>query len=196
MREISIHWADLEDTTIGKLINKKVNQRNAKATNTLKGFGIWAAIIYKQKDTVQQNIAHTQRKMRISSYKSKHEFTREFVENSAAEWTEENLPSDVEFIGLDDENFNPPYAITLLKNMDLLDLPVYSFEHDLTNVMHSYNKFWPLFDGLVKDADDDLLKEFENKCGELAICRTLAKAVIDCKISKKKCWSQIPTEVF
>ena len=98
---------------------------------------------------------------------------------------EKHWPSDVEFIGLDDENFNPPYTITLLKNIDLLDLPVYSFKHDVTNGMHLYSKFLPLFNGLVKDADDDLFKEFENKCGELSIYYTLAKAVIDRKISNK-----------
>ena len=98
---------------------------------------------------------------------------------------EKNWPSDVEFIGLDDEYFNLPYTVTILKNIDLLDLPVYSFKHDVINGMHLYSKFSLLFDGLVKDADDDLLKEFENKCGELAILYTLAKAVIDHKISKK-----------
>ena len=96
-----------------------------------------------------------------------------------------HLPSDVEFIGLDDENFNPSYTITLLKDIDVLDLPLYSFKDDVTKGMHLYNKFLPLFDGLVKDADEHLFKEFENKCGEFSIYYTLAQAVMDRKISKK-----------
>ena len=60
----------LEDTVIGKLINTKVNQHNNKAKNTLKGYSIWAAVTYRHKDTVRQDLAHTQREMRISSYKS------------------------------------------------------------------------------------------------------------------------------
>ena len=109
--------SDLENTVIGKLINKKIDQHNDRTTNTLKAYSIWVAVIYWQKETVQQNIAHTQREMRISSPKSKPEFTREFVEKSAAEWMEKNWPSDVDFLGLDDENFNQPHTVTLLKTL-------------------------------------------------------------------------------
>jgi hypothetical protein len=65
------------------------------------------------------------------------------LKNSAAEWMEKNWPSDVEFTGLDDENLNPPYTVRLLKNIDILDLPVYSFKHDVTIAMHVYSKCYP-----------------------------------------------------
>ena len=53
---------------MGKLINKKVNQHNTKANNTLKGYRIWAAVIYRQKDVdVENRIGRTQRAMTIAS---------------------------------------------------------------------------------------------------------------------------------
>ena len=48
-----------------------------------------------------------------------------------------------------------------------------------------YSKLLPLFDGLVKDADEHLIHEFENKCGEFSIYYTLAKAVMRREIDKK-----------
>ena len=96
-----------------------------------------------------------------------------------------NWPSDVEFRGLDDENFDPPYIVTKLKDVDLLDLPLYSFKEDITKGMRLYSKFLPLFDGLVQDPDDHLTHEFENRCGELSIYHTLAKAVARREIDKK-----------
>ena len=51
--------------------------------------------------------------------------------------------------------------------------------------MRLHSKFLPRFDGLVKDADDDLRKEFENRCGEFSIYYTLSKAVLDHRIDKK-----------
>ena len=60
--------SDLEDTVIGKLINMKVNQHNTKAKHTLKGYSIWAAVIYKQKDA-KGRISRTRRATTIASKK-------------------------------------------------------------------------------------------------------------------------------
>ena len=169
----------LKNTTIGRLINRKVKQHNKTAKKTLKAYSIWAAVVYLQKDTGR--IGHTQREMRISSYKSKHELTRAFIEIMLKNgWKIIGL--DVEFIGLDDEHFDPSYTITLLKDIDVLDLPLYRLKDEVTNGVQLYNKFLPLFDGLVKDADEDLFNEFENKCGEFSIYYTLAKAVTNGEI--------------
>ena len=92
--------------------------------------------------------------------------------------------SPVEFIGLDYENHQPPYMVTKLKDVDLHDLPLYSFKEDVTKGMRLYSKFLPLFDGLVKDADEHLTHEFENKCGEFSMYYTLAKAVMRREIDK------------
>jgi hypothetical protein len=80
----SLH--SLEDTPIGNLINKKARKHNKKVKNTLKGYSIWAAVTYKQKETGR--IAHTQNAMSIKSYKTKDEFTPEFIEESARDWME------------------------------------------------------------------------------------------------------------
>jgi hypothetical protein len=93
--------------------------------------------------------------------------------------------SPVEFIGLDYENHQPPYIVTVLKDVDLGDLPLYSFKDDVTKGMRLHSKFLPLFDGLVQDPDDHLTNEFENKCGEFSIYYTLAKAVVRREIDKK-----------
>ena len=177
----SLH--SLDDTPIGNLIYRKVKQHNKVARNTLKAYTIWAAVTYKQKEN--DRTARTQRAMTIKSYKSKHEFTAEFVEDKAREWMEKNWVSPVEFIGLDYENYDQPYIVTELKNVDLEDLALYSFKQDVTEGMRLYSKFLPLFDGLVKDADDDLKKEFEDRCGEFSIYYTLSKAVMDHRIDKK-----------
>ena len=76
--------------------------------------------------------------------------------------------------------------VTRLKDIDVHDLPVYSFKNDVTKGMRLYSKLLPLFDGLVREADEDLASEFENKCGEFSIYYTLAKAVIRREIDKKK----------
>ena len=92
--------------------------------------------------------------------------------------------SDVEFIGLDDENHQPPYIVTALKDVDLGDLPMYAFKEDITNGMRLHSKLLPLCDGLVQDPDDHLTHEFEHKCGEFSIYYTLAKAVMRREIDK------------
>ena len=64
--------SDLENTVIGKLINKKVDQHNNKAKNTLNCYSIWAAVIYRQKDVdVENSIGRTQHAMTIASKKIK-----------------------------------------------------------------------------------------------------------------------------
>ena len=136
--------------------------------------------------------------MTVKSYKNKEEFTPEFIANKARERMENNWLSDVEFIGLDYENYQPPYIVTKLKDVDLNDLPLYSFKEDITKGMRLHNKFLPLFDGLVKDADDYLTNEFENKCGEFTIYYALVKAVIRGEIDKKyvdpeNCTLRVPT---
>jgi hypothetical protein len=85
----------------------------------LKGYSIWAAVTYRQDDTVEQDIAHTQREMRISSYKSKHEFTREFFEESAAEWMEKYWPADVDLM-VYAENCQPWYKRSNTQVIDIL----------------------------------------------------------------------------
>ena len=174
----------LEGTRIGNLINRKVKHHNTKAKNTLKAYTIWVAVVYKQK-YLQDLIARTQRAMTFKSYKNKEDFTPEFIANKAREWMEQNCLSDVEFVGLDDENYQPPYIVTKLKDVDLHDLPLYSFKEDVTKGMRLHNKFLPLFDGLVKDVDDYLTNEFENKCGEFTIYYALVKAVMNRQIDKK-----------
>ena len=57
-----------------------------------------------------------------------------------------NWLSDVEFVGLDYDNYDPPYTITKLKDVNLEDLPLYSFKEDVTKGMRLYSKFLPLFD--------------------------------------------------
>ena len=161
-----------------------MKDHNETAKKTLKSYTIWAAVLYIQKDVENARIAHIQRAMSIKSYKSKDEFTREIIEKAAEEWMEKYWPSDVEFIGLDD-NFTPPYIVTRLKDVNLEDLPLYSFNEDLTKGMRLYSKFLPLFDGLVEEPDDDLKCEFENKCGEFSIYYTLFKAVMMRQIDKK-----------
>ena len=95
-----------------------------------------------------------------------------------------NWSSPVEVIGLDYENHQPPCMVTKLKDVDLHDLPLYSFKEDVTKGMRLHSKLLPLFDGLVKCADEHLTHEFENNGGEFSIYYTLAKAVTRREIDK------------
>lgn len=174
----------LTNTSLGKQVATLIKKHNAKAANTLKAYTIWAAVTYKQKDA-DDRVVRTQRAMDVKSYKNKEDFTPEFIEDKAREWMERNWVSPVEFIGLDYENYQPPYIVTKLKDVDLNDLPLYSFKEDITKGMRLHSKFLPLFDGLVQDPDDYLTNEFENKCGEFSIYYTLAKAVMQREINKQ-----------
>ena len=78
--------------------------RNATATrHTLKEYCIRAAAVYKQKETKDRRIVQTQTEMRVSSYESKPEIPRAYIETYAEEWTAKYWLSDVECIGLDDD---------------------------------------------------------------------------------------------
>ena len=166
----------LRTTSVDTLINAEIKKHNEKARNTLKGYTVWAAVVYLQKDTTPPREAKTQRAMTIQCNKNKTEFTREFIENAAREWMEKCWPSDIEFLRPDDENFTPPYTVNKIKDLDLHDLPLYNLKEYVTKGMRLYSKFPPLCDGLVKDPDEYVVKEFENKCGEFNIYYTLAKA--------------------
>jgi uncharacterized protein (UPF0147 family) len=146
----------LDGTTIGDVIRKKVINHIKwvkKQKTALKAYTIWAAVKYMAKDRNKPGVARTQLALTISSYKNLREFTLKFIEDAARLWIESHWPSDAEFISMDD-NFDPSFTVTRLKDVDVRNLPMYSFKDDLASGMSIYSKFLPLFDGLVDGADE------------------------------------------
>ena len=74
----------------------------------MKGYSIWAAVVYIQKYAADR-VCRTQRAMTIKSYKTKDEFTHGFIKETARDWMG-NWAGPVDFLGLDYENHQPPYS--------------------------------------------------------------------------------------
>jgi len=150
-------YESVKNTRLSRAIDNATKRHNKRVDNMLKQYTLWCAVLYHRKDEGER-VYRTQLDTTFASYKNISDFTRGVIERLAEKWMEQNWSSPVDFIGFDDHNFDPPFKITKLTKVDILDVPIYSFKDDITNGINLYNKFLPSFDGLVKDCDDDLKK--------------------------------------